>query len=164
VEPNWDNSGSFSSNGSGSALFYVGDDEYNNTWVTVIDFGLNDIQPPIVYQATLTLDCAPIEGSLFPDLGGYEVGTAVYGSFVVTQNGSSLRMEDIQLLDYLGSLDSKCVPVEFDVTASLQNYFAGMAGSSPYQIVITPLQQTDGDNEADRIQIPSVRLVITASP
>ncbi|RME87683.1 MAG: hypothetical protein D6770_08790, partial [Anaerolineae bacterium] len=98
------------------------------------------------------------------DLGGFEVGSAVYGDFIMAQNGSNLQMEDIQLIDYIGNVTSRCVPVAFDVTASLQNYFATMVGSSPYQIVITPLQQTDGDNIADMIQFPSVRLVISGTP
>ena len=165
VEPNAANSGSFSLNGSAATAFYVGDDEYNDLWVTVLDFGLNDIQPPAVLEATLELDCALREGNAFANLGGYQVSSAVYGAFVITQAGSSLQLQDIQFLDYLGALDSHCVPVEFDVTASVQNYFADAVGNAPYQIVITPLQQTsNGDNAADILEIPSARLIITATP
>ena len=149
------NSGSVASDGSADGgVTIVGDDGFDETWVTVLQFDVQNIPPSAtIISAKLNLPCQVSEGDPFKDLGNLGAYYHYYGNF------DPGIYAGIVYDSSLGSVSS-CAATQLDVTNSLQ---AVIFGPPYYQIVLAHNQATDNgaDNDITKISAPTLEITYT---
>ena len=143
-----------------SASYLVGDDALDGTWITLLDFGMADIQSPTIHSAHLEVACAVLNGDPFTHLGGIDVYSSAYNIF---DPNTLSDPANIPVLERLGTI-TDCTPTSLDITDSLQRFFANAAGGQPYQIVLSPTSSTNSNGAEDMVEFTTVELVLEATP